>query len=185
MAINPRYSRTPIKKEDEHKINEKIRVTEVRLVGEDVTPGVYSLADALKIAKDAQLDLVEISPNAVPPVCRVVDYSKYKYEQKRRQREMKAKQVKTVLKEIRFGPQTDDHDYAFKLKHAMTFLKENSKVKAYVQFVGRQIVFKNQGIELLAKFIKDLEDYGKPEADPKLEGKRMFVMIGPKTKVVK
>jgi translation initiation factor IF-3 len=184
MAINPRL-RLPVKKEEEYRINERIRVPEVRLVGEEITPGIFKIADALKLAKDLELDLVEISPNAAPPVCRVVDYSKFKYEQKKKQKEMKAKQVKTVIKEIRFGPQTDDHDYAFKLKHAVSFLKENSKVKAYVQFVGRQIVFKNQGFDLLKKFIKDLEEYGKPEADAKLEGKRMFVMIAPKAKAQK
>jgi len=175
--------RPPVRKEDEHRINEKIRgLAEVRLVGDNVEQGVFTFAQAFQIAKDQNLDLVEIVPNSKPPVCRVVDYSKFKYEIKKKQKELKAKQSKTVIKEIRFGPQTDDHDFDFKLKHAENFLKENSKVKAYVQFIGRQIVFKNQGFELLDKFVKNLEDLGKPEAPPKLEGKRLIVIIAPKQK---
>ncbi|MFC3810599.1 translation initiation factor IF-3 [Lacihabitans lacunae] len=175
--------RPPVRKEDEHRINEKIRgLAEVRLVGDNVEQGVFTFAQALQIAKDQNLDLVEIVPNSKPPVCRVVDYSKFKYEIKKKQKELKAKQSKTVIKEIRFGPQTDDHDFDFKLKHAENFLKENSKVKAYVQFIGRQIVFKNQGFELLDKFVKNLEELGKPEAPPKLEGKRLIVIIAPKQK---
>lgn len=175
--------RPPVRKEDEHRINEKIRgVAEVRLVGENIEQGVYTFAQAVQLAQDQNLDLVEIVPNSTPPVCRVVDYSKFKYELKKKQKELKAKQTKTVLKEIRFGPQTDDHDFDFKLKHAENFLKENSKVKAYVQFIGRQIVFKNQGFELLDRFVKALEDLGKPEAPPKLEGKRLIVMLAPKPK---
>ncbi len=173
--------RPPVRKEDEHRINEKIRgVAEVRLVGENVEVGVYPFSKAIEIAQSQNLDLVEIVPNSVPPVCRIVDYSKFKYEQKKKQKELKAKQVKTVIKEIRFGPQTDDHDFDFKLKHAENFLKENSKVKAYVQFIGRQIVFKEQGFQLLERFVKALEDLGKPEASPKLEGKRLNVTIAPK-----
>lgn len=175
--------RPPVRKEDEHRINEKIRgVNEVRLVGENLEPGVFTFAKAVEMAAEQNLDLVEIVPTSNPPVCRIIDYSKFKYEQKRKQKELKAKQVKTVLKEIRFGPQTDDHDYEFKLKHAENFLKENSKVKAYVQFIGRQIVFKEQGFKLLEKFIKALEELGKPEAEPKLEGKRLNVIIAPKAK---
>jgi translation initiation factor IF-3 len=175
--------RPPVRKEDEHRINEKIRgVASVRLVGENIEQGVFPFSEALQMAQTQNLDLVEIVPNSNPPVCRVVDYSKFKYELKKKQKELKAKQTKTVLKEIRFGPQTDDHDFDFKLKHAENFLKENSKVKAYVQFIGRQIVFKNQGFELLDRFVKALEDLGKPEAPPKLEGKRLIVMIAPKPK---
>ncbi len=175
--------RPPVRKEDEHRINEKIRgVAEVRLVGENIEQGVYTFVQAVQLAQEQNLDLVEIVPNSSPPVCRVVDYSKFKYELKKKQKELKAKQTKTVLKEIRFGPQTDDHDFEFKLKHAENFLKENSKVKAYVQFIGRQIVFKNQGFELLDRFVKALEDLGKPEAPPKLEGKRLIVMLAPKPK---
>jgi translation initiation factor IF-3 len=184
MAKNFRgnFNRMPRKQEDEHKINHKIRVPEVRIVGENIEPGILPTAKALEIAREQGLDLVEIVPNAVPPVCRIVDYSKFKYEQKKKQKELKVKQHKTVIKEIRFGPQTDDHDYNFKLKHAQNFLKENSKVKAYVQFIGRQIVFKNQGFELLEKFIGELEELGKPEAPPKLEGKRLSVILAPKVK---
>lgn len=184
MAKNMRKPyRPPVRKEDEHRINEKIRgVAEVRLVGENIEQGVYTFVQAVQLAQEQNLDLVEIVPNSSPPVCRVVDYSKFKYELKKKQKELKAKQTKTVLKEIRFGPQTDDHDFEFKLKHAENFLKENSKVKAYVQFIGRQIVFKNQGFELLDRFVKALEDLGKPEAPPKLEGKRLIVMLAPKPK---
>lgn len=134
----------------------------------------------MKIAEEQNLDLVEISPNAVPPVCKVVDYSKFKYEQKKKQKELKAKTHKVVLKEIRFGPHTDDHDFEFKLKHAINFLKEGSKVKAYVHFVGRTIVYKNQGQELLDRFATGLAEYGKIEQGPTLEGKRMIVFIAPK-----
>jgi len=163
-----------------YKINERIRAREVRLVGEDVEPGVYPISQALKMAEDQGLDLVEISPNAVPPVCRITDYQKFLYQQKKRQKEQKAKAVKVVVKEIRFGPQTDDHDYNFKLKHAKSFLEEGSKVKAYVFFKGRSILFKEQGEVLLLRFANDLEDYGKVEQMPVLEGKRMIVMFSPK-----
>jgi translation initiation factor IF-3 len=145
-----------------------------------VEVGVYSLRDALKIAQEQSLDLVEISPKAVPPVCKVTDYSKFKYEQKKKQKEIKAKSQKTVLKEIRFGPNTDDHDFNFKLKHAVGFLQEGAKVKAYVHFVGRTIVFKERGEILLLKFAQALEEYAKVEQLPKLEGKRMYVMLSPK-----
>lgn len=170
------------KDEDSHRVNEKIRgVREVRLVGDNVTQGVYNIHQALEIAEEQGLDLVEISPNAVPPVCRVVDYQKFLYQQKKREKELKAKATKVVLKEIRFGPQTDDHDYNFKLKHAQSFLKEGCKVKAFVFFKGRSILFKEQGEVLLLRFANDLEEYAKVDALPKLEGKRMIIMLSPKT----
>lgn len=143
------------------------------------------LASALSLAEKASLDLVEIAPNAEPPVCRIVDYSKFKYEQKRKQKEIKAKAQKAVLKEIRFGPNTDDHDFEFKLKHAMNFLKEGSKVKAYVQFQGRSIIYKERGEILLLKFAQSLEDYCKVEQLPLLEGKRMMIMLVPKSNIKK
>ena len=167
---------------DQHAINEQIRAREVRLVGDNVTPGIYSIQEALKIADEQSLDLIEISPNAEPPVCRVLDYQKYLYQQKKRLKEQKAKQAKVVVKEIRFGPQTDDHDYNFKLKHAISFLQEGSKVKAYVFFKGRSILFKEQGEVLLLRFANDLEEYGKVEQMPLLEGKRMIIMLSPKKK---
>ena len=165
---------------EQYRINERIRVREVRLVGDNVEQGVYPTQQALKIAEEQGLDLVEISPNAAPPVCRVIDYQKFLYQQKKRQKEQKAKSVKVVVKEIRFGPQTDDHDYNFKLKHAKGFLEEGSKVKAYVFFKGRSILFKDQGEVLLLRFANDLEDYGKVEQLPVLEGKRMIIMLTPK-----
>ncbi|MDR1645762.1 MAG: translation initiation factor IF-3 [Tannerellaceae bacterium] len=165
---------------EQYRINERIRAREVRLVGENVEQGVYPISEALKIAEGKELDLVEISPNATPPVCRVTDFQKFLYQQKKRQKEQKAKSVKVVVKEIRFGPQTDDHDYNFKLKHAKSFLEEGSKVKAYVFFRGRSILFKEQGEVLLLRFANDLEDYGKVEQMPLLEGKRMIIMLTPK-----
>ena len=165
---------------EQYRINERIRVREVRLVGDNVEQGVYPTSQALKIAEDQGLDLVEISPNAAPPVCRVIDYQKFLYQQKKRQKEQKAKSVKAVVKEIRFGPQTDDHDYAFKLKHAKGFLEEGAKVKAYVFFKGRSILFKEQGEVLLLRFANDLEDYGRVEQMPLLEGKRMIIVLTPK-----
>jgi translation initiation factor IF-3 len=141
--------------------------------------GVYPIEEAIKIAEGLGLDLVEISPKADPPVCKVTDYSKFKYEQKKKQKELKSKQHKIVQKEIRFGPNTDDHDFDFKLKHAKKFLEEGAKVKAYVHFVGRTIVFKERGELLLLKFIQQLEDAAKVEQLPKLEGKRMFVLLSP------
>ena len=170
-------------KEAAHKINDKITAQQVRLVGENIeAPMVLSLRDALKLADEQSLDLVEISPNADPPVCRIVDYQKFLYQQKKKAKEIKAKQVKVVVKEIRFGPNTDDHDYNFKLKHAENFLKEGAKVKSYVFFRGRQIVFKDQGEILLLRFATDLEEWGKVEQMPKLEGKRMIMMLAPKPK---
>lgn len=167
--------------EDQHRTNEKIRgVKEVRLVGENITAGVYSFEQAMAIADNLELDLVEISPNANPPVCRVVDYQKFLYQQKKREKELKAKTTKVVVKEIRFGPQTDEHDYNFKLKHAQGFLKEGSKVKAYVFFKGRSILFKEQGEVLLLRFASDLEELAKVDSLPQLEGKRMIIMLSPK-----
>jgi len=166
----------------QYRINDRIRVKEVRLVGENVEQGVYSIQQALAIADSKQLDLVEISPNAAPPVCRVIDYQKFLYQQKKKVKEQKAKATKITLKEIRFGPQTDDHDYNFKLKHARSFLEEGCKVKAYVFFKGRSILFKEQGEVLLLRFANDLEDYGKVESLPVLEGKRMIIMLAPKKK---
>jgi translation initiation factor IF-3 len=163
-----------------YRINERIRVPEIRLVGENITIGVYPTHQALQMAENMGLDLVEISPNAVPPVCKITDYQKFLYQQKKRQKEQKAKSVKIVVKEIRFGPQTDDHDYNFKLRHAKSFLEEGAKVKAYVFFKGRSILFKEQGEVLLLRFANDLEDYGKVEQMPLLEGKRMIIMLTPK-----
>ncbi len=152
----------------------------MRLVGDNVEQGIYPFEQAMKIADDLELDLVEISPTAVPPVCRVVDYQKFLYMIKKREKEQKAKTAKVILKEIRFGPQTDDHDYDFKLKHAKEFLKEGCKVKAYVFFKGRSILFKEQGEMLLARFANDLEDFAKVDQLPQLEGKRMIIMFSPK-----
>lgn len=167
---------------EQHKINGKITASEIRLVVEDGEPRVMKTQDAIRLAEEQELDLVEISPNAVPPVCKIMDYRKFLYNQKRKQKELKAKQSKVVLKEIRFGPNTDDHDFEFKLTHAKKFLQEGSKLKAYVFFRGRTIVFKERGEILLLKFIQELADLGTPEQLPKLEGKRMIVMINPKKK---
>ncbi len=165
---------------DQHAINDRIRAKEVRLVGDNVETGVYPIAEALRIADELDLDLIEISPNAEPPVCKILDYQKFLYQQRKRMKEQKAKSTKVVVKEIRFGPQTDDHDYNFKLKHAVGFLKEGAKVKAYVFFKGRSILFKEQGEVLLLRFANDLEEYGKVEQMPLLEGKRMIIMLTPK-----
>ena len=173
----------PQQQEAEHRINNKIRVPKVRLVGDNIEePGVFSTIDALKLADEMELDLVEISPNADPPVCRIVDYQKFLYQQKKKQKEIKAKQVKTTVKEIRFGPQTDDHDYDFKLKHAMKFIEDGDKVKAYVFFKGRSILFKDQGEILLLRFANDLEEIAKVDQLPVLEGKRMTMFLSPKAK---
>ncbi|MGD9993231.1 MAG: translation initiation factor IF-3 [Salinivirgaceae bacterium] len=165
------------------RINEAIKVTHVRLVGDNIEePGIFSIKDALKIAEEQELDLVEISPKADPPVCKVIDYSKFLYEQKRKQKEMKSKATKVILKEIRFGPNTDEHDYTFKKNHAIKFLEEGSKLKVYVFFKGRSILFKEQGEILLLRLAQELEDLGKVEQLPKLEGKRMIMLISPKKK---
>jgi translation initiation factor IF-3 len=164
-----------------HKINTEIRAKTVRLVGDNVeNQGVYTIQEALKIADELELDLVEISPQIDPPVCKIVDYQKFLYQQKKKQKEIKAKTAKIVIKEIRFGPNTDDHDYNFKLKHAQEFLKEGAKVKAFVFFKGRSILYKEQGEILLLRFANDLEDLGKVEQLPKLEGKRMSILLNPK-----
>ena len=170
------------RKEEPYAINDRIRAREVRVVGYNVDNGIYPIQQSLKMADDLELDLVEISPPAQPPVCKILDYSKILYQQQKRQKEQKAKATKVVVKEIRFGPQTDDHDYNFKLKHAQSFLQEGSKVKAYVFFKGRSILFKEQGEVLLLRFANDLEDLGKVEQMPVLEGKRMIIMISPKKK---
>ena len=165
---------------DQFQVNDQIRAREVRIVGDDIDSRVVPLREALRIADEMELHLVLISPNAVPPVCRIVDFSKFICQLKKKQKEAKAKQVKIDVKEIRFGPQTDDHDYNFKLKHAMGFLQNGDKVKAYVFFRGRSILFKEQGENILARFAKDLEQYGKQEQAPILEGKRMTIFISPK-----
>ena len=166
--------------EDAHQINDKIRAKEVRLVGDNVEPGVYPTSEALKMAEEQELDLVVISDKAEPFICRILDYKKFLYEQKKKQTELKAKQVKVVIKEIRFGPQTDEHDFQFKKKHAEKFLEEGSKLKTYVFFKGRSIVFKDQGEILLLKLAQELEHVGKVDQMPKLEGKRMIMLMSPK-----
>ena len=168
--------------EEPYRVNERILAQKVRVVGENIKVDVYPTSVAIKLAQEQGLDLVEISPNADPPVCKVVDYSKFKYEQKKKQKEIKAHAQKTVLKEIRFGPNTDEHDFNFKVKHAENFLREGAKVKAYVHFAGRSIVYKERGEILLLKFATALEELGKVEQMPKLEGKRMYLLMAPKGK---
>lgn len=168
--------------EPEHRINERIKAPEVRLVGQDIEQGIYPLAEAKRLAEELGMDLVEISPSAVPPVCKITDYGKFLYEQKKKQKEMKANAVKTVIKEIRFGPNTDEHDVDFKLKHAISFLEEGAKVRAYVFYKGRSIIYKERGEVLLLQFAERLSEYGKVEQLPKMEGKKMFMMIAPKPK---
>ena len=167
-------------KKQQYRVNEQIRVREVRIVGDGIESTVMPTLKAIQMAEQRGVDLVEISPNAEPPVCRLIDYSKFIYQQKKKQKEMKAKQTVVNVKEIRFGPQTDDHDYNFKLKHAIGFLSDGDKVKAYVFFKGRSILFKEQGEVLLLRFASDLEEYGKVESMPVLEGKRMIMFIAPK-----
>jgi len=163
------------------RINHQIRVREVRLVGDNIeNPGVVPTSQALKMADELELDLVEISPKADPPVCKIIDYQKFLYQQKKKQKEMKAKAVKVIIKEIRFGPNTDEHDFQFKLKHAEKFLQEGAKLKAFVFFKGRTILFKEKGEILLLKLAQELEDYGTLDHMPKLEGKRMTIFISPK-----
>ena len=164
---------------NQYRVNEQIHVREVRVVSEDGSE-VMPTRKAMDLARQQGVDLVEISPSAQPPVCRLIDYSKFLYQQKKRQKEMKQKQVKVEVKEIRFGPQTDEHDYQFKLKHAQEFLLEGNKVRAYVFFRGRSILFKEQGEVLLLRFANDLEEYGKVESMPALEGKKMFLYLAPK-----
>ena len=186
--VAPRRSLEP-----EFNINFRIKAPKIRLVGDNlneisdavgqsITPDVYNTRQAQKWAEAVQLDLVEISPNADPPVCKIIDYKKFLYNRKKKQKELKSKTAKTVVKEIRFGPNTDDHDFNFKLKHAIKFLEDGAKVKAYVHFRGRSIVFKERGELLLLRFIQELTEVGSAENLPKLEGRRMIVMIGPKKK---
>ncbi|MBW6501150.1 MAG: translation initiation factor IF-3 [Bacteroidales bacterium] len=165
-----------------HRINNRITAKVVRVVGENIEANVMSIQEALGLADRMELDLVEISPNADPPVCKIVDYQKFLYQQKKKQKEIKAKTTKIVVKEIRFGPNTDDHDYNFKLRHAIRFLEEGAKVRAYVFFKGRSILFKEKGEVLLLRFASDLEEYGKVEQLPRLEGKRMIISFAPKKK---
>nr|WP_221833730.1 translation initiation factor IF-3 [Paracrocinitomix mangrovi] len=175
-------NRGPYRKQEEaHKVNERITAPKVRVVW-DGGAEVMNVKDALRKAEEAELDLVEISPNADPPVCKIIDYKKFLFEQKKKKKELKSKQSKVVIKEIRMGPNTEDHDFKFKLKHAQSFLKDGAKVKAYVFFKGRSIVFKDRGEILLLKFAQELEEYGSVEQLPKLEGKKMIMMINPKKK---
>jgi translation initiation factor IF-3 len=170
-----------VRQEPKHRINEFIRAEMVRLVGDNIeNPSVVPLSEALKLADQLELDLVEISPNADPPVCKIIDYQKFLYQQKKKQKEIKAKTVKVVIKEIRFGPNTDDHDFNFKLNHARKFLSDGAKIKAFVFFKGRTILFKEKGEILLLRFAQELEDYGKVEQLPRLEGKRMTMFLTPK-----
>lgn len=193
MAKNNRNKRNNNDEKFSFRTNRDIRVPEIRLVGDNldeigesigqtIESDVYPTRKVQKWAEDVGLDLVEISPKAKPPVCRIIDVKKFIYDQKKKQKELKAKAAKTVIKEIRFGPNTDDHDFDFKLRHAMKFLEEGAKVKAYVHFRGRTIVFKDRGELLLLKFMKELEEYGSAEALPKMEGRRMIVMLSPKVK---
>ncbi len=177
-AFNPRFRK---EQQQEHRTNQMIRVPQVRLVGENIEVGVYSIQDAQRFAQDQGLDLVEISPNADPPVCRIIDYNKFLYEKKKKDKEMKAKAKQSEVKEIRFTPNTDDHDFNFKAKHAEEFLKEGNKVKAYVQFRGRAIQFKDRGELLLLKFAERLSEFGVLEGMPKMEGKRMLAIWAPKS----
>jgi translation initiation factor IF-3 len=176
--FNPRFRK---EQQQEHRTNNMIRVPSVRLVGENVTVGVYPTAEALRMAQDQALDLVEISPNADPPVCKIIDYNKFLYEKKRKEKEMKAKSKASEVKEIRFTPNTDDHDFDFKAKHAEKFLKDGDKVKAYVQFKGRAIQFRERGELLLLKFAERLNEVGVLEGMPKMEGKRMLAIWAPKS----
>ena len=179
---NQNNGRRP-QQDNPNRINDEITAPTVRVVGDNVEPNlVLPIKEALRLADEMELDLIEISPKAEPPVCRIADYQKFLYQQKKKAKEIKAKQVKVVIKEIRFGPQTDDHDYNFKLKHAENFLKEGAKVKAYVFFRGRSIVFKEQGEILLLRFANDLEEFGRVELMPKLDGKKMNMILAPKSK---
>ncbi len=176
-AFNPRFKK---EQQQEHRTNHMIKATDVRLVGENIEPGIYSLFEANGFAKEQGLDLVEISPGATPPVCRIIDYNKFLYEEKKKKKEMKAKAKTSEVKEIRFTPNTDDHDFEFKVKHAEKFLEDGNKVKAHVQFKGRAIMFKERGELLLLKFADRLKDVSALEGLPKLEGKRMQVMFAPR-----
>jgi len=192
----PRKNFKRVDTRPKHRINDHIRIPKIRLVGDNfdsisevagrtVEVGIFPTGQAQRWAQDMNLDLVEISPKADPPVCKIIDYKKFIYDQKKKEKEMKANAAKTVIKEIRFGPNTDDHDFEFKTRHAKKFLEEGAKVKAYVHFRGRTIVFKDRGELLLLKFLKELEDYGAAESMPKMEGRRMIVMISSKKKAKK
>ncbi len=170
------------RKEAEHRINQFIRSPQVRLVGDNVTVGIYPIQDAIRLSQEQGLDLVEISPNVDPPVCKIIDYNKFLYDKKKKEKEMKAKSKASEVKEIRFTPNTDDHDFDFKAKHAIEFLKEGNKVKAYVQFKGRAIQFQDRGQLLLLKFAERLAETGVLENMPKMEGRRMLAMFAPKGK---
>jgi len=176
-----------------YRLNREINVPRIRLVGDNleevseiakkvIEPGIYSTYQVIQWAEELEMDVVEISPNADPPVCKIIDFKKFIYDRKKKEKELKAKTAKTVIKEIRFGPNTDDHDFDFKVKHAIKFLEDGDKIKAYVQFKGRAIVFKDRGELILLRFLKELEELGAAEELPKLEGKRMIVMISPKKK---
>jgi translation initiation factor IF-3 len=169
-------------KQHEHRINEEITAKEVRIVGEGIETVIVPIDKALEIAAEKGLDLVEIVPNAQPPVCKVIDYGKFLYERKKKEKEIKAKTAKVIIKDIRFSPHIDDHDFAFKKKHAEEFLKEGCKVRAFIMFKGREIIFKEKGEELLMRFVSELEEFGAPEDMPKLEGKKMQIIIAPKKK---
>ena len=176
--FNPRFRK---EQQQEHRTNQMIRVPQVRLVGDNVEVGVYPIQDALRMAQEQELDLVEISPQADPPVCKIIDYNKFLYEKKKKEKEMKAKSKSAEVKEIRFTPNTDDHDFDFKAKHAENFLKDGNKVKAYVQFKGRAIQFQERGQLLLLKFAERLNEFGTLESMPKMEGRRMLAMFAPKS----
>ncbi|WP_159779607.1 translation initiation factor IF-3 [Flavobacterium sp. 9AF] len=180
---NNRGSNPREEKKATHRINNLIRVPEVRLVGENIEPGIYKISEALRLAEEQEVDLVEISPNAEPPVCKLMDYGKFLYEQKKREKMLKAKSSQVVIKEIRFGPQTDEHDYEFKKKNAIKFLQDGAKLKAFVFFKGRSIIYKEQGQILLLRLAQELEEYGKVEQLPVLEGKRMIMYLASKKKV--
>lgn len=177
-AFNPRFRK---EQQQEHRTNHMIKVPEVRLVGDNIEPGIYPTTEAFKMAQEQQLDLVEISPGANPPVCKIIDYNKFLYDEKKKKKEMKAKSKTSEVKEVRFTPNTDDHDFEFKCKHAEKFLQDGNKVKAHVQFKGRAIMFKERGELLLLKFADRLKDVGALEGMPKMEGKRMQVMFAPKS----
>lgn len=168
--------------QNEHRLNEEITAPEVRVIGEDIEPGVYPIAQAIQMAREKEVDLVEISPNAVPPVCRIIDYKKFLYEKKKKDKEQKSKAKQSEVKEIRFTPNTDDHDFDFKAKHAEKFLQDGNKVKCYVQFKGRAIMFQERGELLLLKFAERMAEYGALESMPKMEGRRMLAMFSPKKK---
>ncbi len=184
--FSPRpHRRRFVKKEDPHFINERIKAPVVRVVGDNVEPGIFQIREAIGLAEERGLDLVEIAPTANPPVCKIMDYKKFLYEQKKKQKEIKANAAKIVVKEIRLGPNTDDHDFNFKLKHAIKFLEEGSKLKVYVFFKGRSIIYKEKGEVILLRFAQEIEDYGKVEQLPKLEGKRMIMLVASKKNVKK